>query len=55
MKEYKLETNKNVQGKIQERDLVGAKNPSQEGFHVSTWLNVSSANQVSLILNSTLH
>ena len=55
MKEYKLETNKNVQGQIQERDLVGAMNPPQEGFHVSTWLNVSSANQVSLILKSTLH
>ena len=55
MKEYKLETKKNVQGQIQERDLVGAMNPPQEGFHVSTWLNVSSADQVSLILNSTSH
>ena len=36
MKEYKLETNKNVQGQIQERDLVGAMNPPQEGFNVST-------------------
>lgn len=53
MKEYKLETKKTVQGQIQE--TVGAMNPPQEGFHVSTWLNVSSANQVSLILNSTSH
>ena len=54
-KNTNLRQRRSVQGQIQERDLVGAMNPPQEGFHISTWLNVSSADQVSLILNSTSH
>ena len=54
-KNTNLRQRRSVQGQIQERDLVGAMNPPQGGFHISTWLNVSSADQVSLILNSTSH
>lgn len=57
MKEYKLETKKNVQGQIQERDLNWSNEPSTRGipcFHVAECL-LCQPGKPHLKLNVTLN